>query len=128
MRTAIMMVGSLAWMACGTQGATPNVASPSESALARAPTSTPAPGKKLFLDLHDLGPGKVNAQAVAAAHQKDLATGGKYGVNFKAYWLDEAQGQIHCLVEAPNAEAAIAVHKEAHGLLPDSIAEVTEGR
>ncbi len=33
-----------------------------------------------------------------------------------------------CLVEAPSAEAAIAVHKEAHGLLPDSIERVSEGR
>jgi len=30
-----------------------------------------------------------------------------------------------CLAEAPNAAAAVATHKEAHGLLPDTIVEVT---
>ena len=35
---------------------------------------------------------------------------------------------IMCLSEAPSAEAALDVHKEAHGLIPDSIQEVTEGR
>ena len=88
----------------------------------------PAPRKRLFLDVHDFGPGKVNAQAAAGAHAKDLATQGKYGVVYKAYWVDEAQGKIYCLSEAPSADAALAVHKEAHGLMPQSIEEVTEGR
>jgi hypothetical protein len=30
-------------------------------------------GKDLYLDLHEMGAGKVNASAVAGAHQKDLA-------------------------------------------------------
>ena len=34
---------------------------------------------------------------------------------------------MYCLVEAPNAEAAIAVHREAHGLVVDDIVEVYEG-
>ena len=90
-------------------------------------TETPA-AKKLYLDVHHLGAGKVTAEAVAGAHQKDLETQAKYDANFKAYWLDEAKGDIYCLVEAPSAEAALSVHREAHGLMPDSIAEVTEGR
>ena len=75
--------------------------------------------------MHDVGPGKVTAEAVAAAHAKDLATQGKHGVAFKAYWVDEKQGMIYCLAEAPNAEATTAVHKEAHGLLANRIMEVT---
>src|SRR4051794_22809253 len=61
---------------------------------------------KLFLDVHDLGPGKVTAEAVAAAHKKDLATQGKYGVHYQSYWFDEKEGKVYCLAEAPSAEAA----------------------
>ena len=81
--------------------------------------------KKLFLDVHELGKGKVTAKAVADAHKKDLATEGKYGVEYKAYWVDEKEGKIYCLVEAPSAEAAKTVHAEAHGLLANKIMEVT---
>jgi hypothetical protein len=84
--------------------------------------------QRLFLDMHELGPGKVTLDAAASAHQKDLATQGKYGANFKTYWVDEKQGKIYCLVEAASAEAALATHREAHGLMPTSIEEVTVGR
>ncbi len=36
-------------------------------------------------------------------------------------------GRIFCLVDAPDAEAAIRVHREAHGLVADSIHPVVEG-
>jgi hypothetical protein len=80
----------------------------------------------LYLDTHDHVPG-LTGEAVAAAHQADLATQGKYGVNYMRYWYDEATGKVFCLAEAPSAEAAAAVHREAHGLLADSIVEVQEG-
>lgn len=35
-------------------------------------------------------------------------------------------GQVFCLVEAPDAGAANAVHREAHGLVADEIFEVSE--
>lgn len=41
--------------------------------------------------------------------------------------FDEGTGKVFCLVEAPNKEAAIAVHREAHGLVADEITEVKEG-
>jgi hypothetical protein len=88
----------------------------------------PTAGKNLYLDVHHLGAGKVTAQQVADAHQKDLATGPKHDVNFLNYWFDAASGTVTCLVEAPSAEAAVNVHREAHGLLPDSIERVSEGR
>jgi hypothetical protein len=83
------------------------------------------PNRKLFLDVHELGPGKVTVAAVAGAHQKDLATQAKYGADFQAYWVDEQAGKIYCLVAAPSADAVNAVHKEAHGLLADKVMEVT---
>ena len=88
----------------------------------------PTPGMKLYMDVHHLGAGKVTASDVAGAHQKDLAVEGKRHVKYLNYWLDADSGTVMCLSEAPSAEAAIAVHKEAHGLIPDSIEEVSEGR
>jgi hypothetical protein len=89
---------------------------------------SPAPGMKLYLDRHELGPGKVTAKDVAAAHRKDLAVQAKHRARFLNYWFDEATGTVTCLVEAPSAENAVAAHKEAHGLVPDAIDEVIEGR
>jgi hypothetical protein len=80
----------------------------------------------LFMDVHTMG-GPLNAAEVEGAHQADLATQGRYGVDYKQYWVDETNGKIFCLVEAPDADAAISVHREAHGLVADAIFPVTEG-
>ena len=80
----------------------------------------------LFLDIHEHVPG-LTAEAVAGAHGKDLQAQGKHGVKYLKYWFDEGTGKVFCLVEAPNKEAAAAVHREAHGLLADEIIEVKEG-
>ena len=80
----------------------------------------------LFLDIHKHIPG-LTAKAIAGAHAKDLEVQGKYGVKFLNYWFDEGGGKAFCLVEAPNKEAAVAVHREAHGLVADEIVEVKEG-
>jgi hypothetical protein len=80
----------------------------------------------LYLDVHTVE-GGVAAADVADAHMKDVETQGKYGVNYKRYWVDENEGKIFCLVEAPDAETAHRVHREAHGLVADEIYEVTEG-
>ena len=74
------------------------------------------------------GAGKVTAKDVAAAHRKDLAVQAKHNARFLNYWFDEATGTVTCLVEAPTAEDAVAAHKEAHGLVPETIDEVVEGR
>ncbi len=79
----------------------------------------------LFMDVHNME-GGVSAADVAKAHQADLATQGTYGVEYKRYWVDEQAGKIFCLVEAPDAEAANTVHREAHGLVAQEIYEVSE--
>jgi len=79
----------------------------------------------LYMDIHNL-PG-ATSKAVAEAHIKDLETQSKYGVKYLRYWIDEAEGKVFCLVEAPDAEAANTVHREAHGLVADQIFEVQEG-
>lgn len=78
------------------------------------------------MDIHQHVPGLTTA-AVAAAHGKDLKVQDKYHVNYLRYWYDEKNGKIFCLVEAPDKESAIAVHREAHGLVADEIIEVKEG-
>jgi hypothetical protein len=80
----------------------------------------------LFLDIHQHIP-ELTKEAVANAHARDLEVQKKYGVKYQKYWYDENSGKVFCLVEAPDKEAAIAVHREAHGLLADEIIEVQEG-
>jgi hypothetical protein len=80
----------------------------------------------LFMDVHNKVDG-ATADAVAGAHMKDVEVQGQYGVKYLKYWLDEGSGRIFCLADAPDREAAIRVHREAHGLLADEIYEVTEG-
>ena len=63
---------------------------------------------------------------VAGAHEKDLETGKKHGVRYLKYWHDPQASKVFCLVEAPSAEAAHAVHREAHGLLAEEIYQVEE--
>ena len=80
----------------------------------------------IFLDVHTME-GGVSAKDVADAHMRDLEEQGKYGVNYMRYWVDEGAGKVFCLVEAPDAETAHRVHREAHGLVAQEIYEVQEG-
>ena len=80
----------------------------------------------LFMDRHKNIEG-LTTEAVADAHQKDLETQGKYGVEILKYWFNEENGEVFCLFDAPNAETAEAIHREAHGLVADDIVEVEEG-
>ncbi|MFY9927185.1 MAG: DUF4242 domain-containing protein [Streptosporangiaceae bacterium] len=80
----------------------------------------------LYLDVHTID-GGVTADDVAKAHLADLQTEGTYDVRYLRYWVNEEQGKVFCLVEAPSAEAAATVHREAHGLLADEIFQVQEG-
>jgi hypothetical protein len=81
----------------------------------------------LYLDIHYLGAGNVTAEAVAAAHQKDLAVQGKYGVNLLDYWVNERDGVVMCLAQAKDSTDLIKTHKEAHGLIPAEVYEVKQG-
>ena len=80
----------------------------------------------LFMDVHNHIEG-LTAEAVAEAHQADLKTQSKHGVKCLRYWYNEGTGQVFCLIEAPNKEAANAVHRDSHGLVADRIVEVVEG-
>ncbi len=80
----------------------------------------------LYMDHHKNVEG-LSAEAVAEAHQKDMEVQGQHGVKYLKYWYNEEKGEVFCLCEAPSAEAAEAVHREAHGLTADEITEVKEG-
>jgi hypothetical protein len=80
----------------------------------------------LYMDVHNLD-GAVTMDDVAKAHAADLEIQGDHDVSYLRYWVDEAEGKIFCLVEAPDAEAANTVHREAHGLVADEVHPVQEG-
>lgn len=80
----------------------------------------------LYMDTHRNVDG-LTEEGLRKAHEADLATQGKHGVNYLRYWFNEDKGTAYCLVDAPTAEAAARVHREAHGLVADEIVEVHEG-
>jgi class 3 adenylate cyclase len=75
-----------------------------------------------YMDIHEVH--GASPEDVAKAHLADLKTQDEYGVKYGKYWFNEQCGKIFCLCEAPNAEAAIEVHRKAHGLVADKLIEV----
>ena len=87
----------------------------------------PLKPQHLYLDVHYLPSGKVSFSDVAGAHAKDLAIQGKYKVKFLKYWVDESKGIVYCLSQANDSTSIRETHREAHGLLPQEILQVTPG-
>ena len=81
----------------------------------------------LYMDVHNSLPDGTTADDVAGAHAADLRVQQSHGVRYLNYWVDVEVGKVFCLIEAPNAEAAHAVHREAHGLVADEIYPVVQG-
>lgn len=79
----------------------------------------------LYMDVHRNV--DADASAVADAHAKDTALQEKHGVTYRQYWVDEDEGVVFCLFEAPTKAAGEAVHREAHGLIAEEIFEVEAG-
>jgi class 3 adenylate cyclase len=77
----------------------------------------------IFMDLHE-NIGDVTEEDIKNAHLQDLAIQDEYGVQFLTFWFNGADGQAFCLVDAPTKEAAVAVHKASHGLVPHDMVEV----
>jgi hypothetical protein len=77
------------------------------------------------MDVHEGAQGKTEAE-VAQAHMADLKTQEKYGVKYLKYYHDPKAGKLFCLVEAPDADTASKVHREAHGMVADHIYQVEE--
>lgn len=81
----------------------------------------------LFMDIHRSMPEGADAEMLEHAHQADLKVQEKYNASYLNYWFDVEAGRIFCLVEAPDAESAEAVHRESHGLVADEIYPVAQG-
>jgi len=80
----------------------------------------------LYMDVHSLD-GGVAVEDVAKAHMADLQTQAAYDVKYLRYWVSPEEGKVFCLVEAPSIAAANTVHREAHGLVAESVYAVQEG-
>ena len=51
----------------------------------------------------------------------------KCGVRYINYQADDANAKVSCLVDAPDPEMAMTVHREAHGLVAHEICPVVQG-
>ena len=80
----------------------------------------------LYMDMHDID-GGVAVNDVRQAHLADLLAQDQHGVRYLRYWVDEKNGKVFCLVDAPSTDAAAQVHREAHGLVAQDIFPVVEG-
>ncbi len=76
----------------------------------------------LYMDIHTVE--GATAQDIAKAHMADMEVQGQYDVEYLKYWFNHDCGKLFCLVEAPSAEAAHCVHREAHGFLAEKLIEV----
>jgi class 3 adenylate cyclase len=76
----------------------------------------------LFMDRHDVR--DSTAEAVAEAHQQDLRVQAQHSCKALTYWFDEQRGTAFCLIEAPTEASVRAMHRAAHGLIPNMIIEV----
>ena len=90
--------------------------------------AAPVPDLPYFLDIHNLGAGKVTAAAVESAHKKDLSLQKKHGVNFINYWVNEEKGIVFCLSQSKSKSKIGQTHKEAHGLVPALVVPVVQGQ
>lgn len=77
------------------------------------------------MDFHDVPKG-ITAKHVAEMHQADLKIEHKYNCRGLTYWCDERRQTAFCLIEAPNKNAIIELHKQAHGDVPQRIIEVND--
>ena len=69
----------------------------------------------IYLDRHDMK--GFTAADIAEAHKRDLEIQSDYGVNFITYWFDAKRETGFCLIDAPDAETAMEVHRQSHGLV-----------
>lgn len=73
------------------------------------------------MDVHTLDESVSAADvgSVGRAHKADLETQTAYEVNYRRYRVNKEGTKIFCLVDAPDADTAVKVHREAHGLFAD---------
>lgn len=80
----------------------------------------------LYMDFHDVP--DATEEDLAKVHLLDIAIQDQFGVTCRTYWLNKAFGTANCLIEAPSAKEADALHKASHGMQASKIIEVDEAR
>jgi len=75
------------------------------------------------MDRHDVSE-TVTAEIVAQIHQEDLKIQDRFGCRGLTYWFDDKRKTAFCLIEAPDEQAIIKMHNEAHGQVPHRVIEV----
>jgi hypothetical protein len=83
-------------------------------------------GMPLFMEMHTIR-GGVSVDDVATDHAADLQLQGRSGVRYLRYWVNEEDGKVFYLMEAPSNEAAARMHRRAHGPMAGEIYPVKEG-
>lgn len=78
----------------------------------------------IYMDVHP-SLGDATPEDVAEAHRRDLAIQDQFGVRFLSYWVNGPDGKAFCLAESPDTDSLVACHKEAHGLMPHELIEVS---
>lgn len=80
----------------------------------------------LYIDVHELDE-FPSIEEIKQAHLLDVAVQEKYDVRYVSYYVNASARKVFCVVEAPDKESCIAVHKEAHGLMACNIVQVEGG-
>jgi hypothetical protein len=78
-----------------------------------------------FVDIHT-GIRGVSPADISAARAKNVAIQHRYDVRFSRVLYDAGAERVFCFSEAPSKEAALAVHRDGNGYMPDEIFEVQE--
>jgi class 3 adenylate cyclase len=76
----------------------------------------------LFVDIHEIE--GATPEDLARAHAADLEVQEQYGVEYLKYWFNQHSGKVFCLCNAPSADAAVSVHRNAHGMTALKVIEV----
>lgn len=78
------------------------------------------------MDLHEDMVG-VSADDLERTHMTEVDAQDRYGVKFLRYWFNEPSGTLFCLIEAPDADACHAVHRDVSKCTPSKIIPVEPG-
>ncbi len=79
----------------------------------------------VYMDRHDV-PEAITPEEVAQIHQQDLKVQHKFGCRALTYWFAANRNKAFCLIEAPNKEAMLSIHKYSHGQVPNKVSDVEE--
>ena len=76
------------------------------------------------MDRHEMR--GATPEEVAEAHVKDLELAPDYKVQMLAYWYDPETEGVFCIANAGGPDDLVALHRDAHGQVPNEIIPVSE--